>query len=192
MTPFIVLLGPPGAGKGTQAKRVSERTGIPHISTGNYFRKLGELDTPLARDIKQTMDAGQLVSDQQTLEIVMVMLDENDCKIRGALFDGYPRNLSQAADLEKVMSKMGEHIDVAPLLEVRPEVIEERILGRASREGRTDDNLETARARYRVYQEQTFPLVKYYDEKGLLFRIDGEQGMDSVTAELEVVLRKYI
>ncbi|MBU5485053.1 adenylate kinase [Clostridium sp. MSJ-11] len=202
----IILLGPPGAGKGTQAKLISNEYSIPHISTGDIFRKNISEQTPLGVKAKSYMDKGQLVPDELTIEIVNDRLQEDDCK-KGFLLDGFPRTVSQAEALDSFLQQKGTKIDKALLIEVPHEFILERMTGRRVCKDcgasyhvkfnpskvesvcdlcggeliqRKDDSEETVKERLEVYSNQTAPLVKYYNEKSNLCKVDGTLEIEEV------------
>ncbi len=180
----VVLLGPPGSGKGTQAERLQRRTGLIHVSTGDLFRKhLGE-GTELGVLARTFMDRGDLVPDEVTVEMVRHRLGEDDI-LRGVLLDGFPRTVAQADSLADLLEERGERIDAVVLLEVDEQVLVDRLAGR----GRADDNPETVRARLEVYRDQTEPLVAYYDERGALRRVDGEGTVEDISGRIEAVLQ---
>jgi adenylate kinase len=192
MPTYIVLLGPPGAGKGTQAKRIAERLNIPHVSTGDLFRAMKTLDTPLAKRVQEIMARGDLVDDQTTVEIVEDRLSQPDCSERGAILDGFPRNVDQAEALKKLLADRNTGVTLALLIDVPKEVTIQRITGRARREGRKDDTPEVAERRYQVYLGETEPLVEYYDQQALLRRINGDQTIDEVTADLVKTIQQAV
>ncbi|MGV6851452.1 MAG: adenylate kinase [bacterium] len=175
----IVLLGPPGGGKGTQAARLVEKYSIPHISTGDLLRGAVSAGTELGKKAQAVMDAGELVSDDLVLGILKDRLAESDAE-NGFILDGFPRNLVQADMLEKVLEEIGQPLDEAVQVEVPDELLIERLLGRAEIEGRADDNEETIRKRLQVYQEQTAPVAGYYQEHGKLTQVLGVGSIDEV------------
>ncbi len=190
MPTYIILLGPPGAGKGTQAKRLADRLEVPHVSTGDLFRAMKGVDTPLARRVQEIMARGDLVDDQTTVEIVEERLSRQDCEQRGAILDGFPRNPYQADALKSLLERRGAQVSLVLLIDVPRQIAIERILGRARQEGRTDDTLEVAERRYEVYLAETEPLIRYYEAAGLLRAVDGDQTIDAVTAALLKVIEQ--
>ncbi|MFB0917889.1 MAG: adenylate kinase [Clostridiaceae bacterium] len=210
----IVLLGAPGAGKGTQAQSISNKYKIPHISTGDIFRKNISEGTKLGKTAKRYMDAGQLVPDQLTLDLIEDRLKNDDCK-NGYLLDGYPRTVVQAEFLDALLEKENTAIDTALLIEVPKEVILDRMSGRrvCSSCGasfhiknnppikkdicdicgnnliqRADDARETVEERLDVYEEQTSPLIKFYEEKGILKVVDGTQAINEIFKKITEIL----
>lgn len=202
----IVLLGPPGAGKGTQAKSISNRYSIPHISTGDIFRKNISENTPLGIEAKSYMDNGQLVPDEVTINMVKDRLQQDDCK-NGYLLDGFPRTVHQAEALDNFLTEREESIDTALLIEVPKEFILERMTGRRvcpscgasyhikfnppTNDGkcdlcgsdviqRKDDTEETVKERLDVYENQTQPLIDFYKNKKQLSVVDGTQAINEV------------
>lgn len=175
----IVLLGAPGSGKGTQAARLKSMLGIAHISTGDLLRAQVRAGTALGLAAKKVMDLGQLVSDDIMLGMLEARLAEADCG-HGFILDGYPRNLAQAAALEKLLHRLGKPLDAVILLRVDNELLLTRLAGRAQAEGRADDTPEAIRERLRVYDEQTAPLIGHYRGLGKLAAIDGVGSMDEV------------
>ncbi len=184
MSQFVVLLGPPGSGKGTQAVKLAESLGIAHVSTGDLFRAMKNEDTDLARKVQAIMASGALVPDDVTLEIVKERLAKPDCA-KGALMDGFPRTIPQAEAFAQMVEKDYKgKVVIAPLLEVSETEVVKRIQGRAAKEGRKDDTEEVARERFRVYLEQTEPLIDFYRKSGVLVAFDGERPVDVITADL--------
>ena len=201
----IILLGPPGAGKGTQAKSISNRYSIPHISTGDIFRKNISENTPLGIEAKKYIDQGQLVPDEVTINMVKDRLQQDDC-IGGYLVDGFPRTVSQAEALQKFIDERGESLDTALLIYVPMDFILERMTGRRvcpscgasyhvkfnpAVDGkcelcgsdvvqRKDDTAETVKERLDVYERQTQPLIDYYENKNLLSQVDGTKAINEV------------
>jgi len=176
----LVFLGPPGAGKGTQAKRVAERLSIPAISTGDIFRSNVGSGTELGLLAKQYMDKGEYVPDSVTNDMVRARLAEPDTA-NGFLLDGYPRTTAQLEVLDAILAELGRPLDAALELTVDADEVVQRLLRRAQIEGRADDTEDVIRRRMQVYTEQTAPLTHVYAEHGLLRRVDGMGGMDEVT-----------
>lgn len=214
----MVLLGPPGAGKGTQAKRLAEHFGIAHVSTGDILRRQVEQGTQLGQQARELMDAGALVPDALIIRMVEERLAEADCTA-GFLLDGFPRNRAQAEALEALLERREQELHAVALLVVEDEELVRRLSGRCScprcgavyhavfsppREPgrcdtcgerlvqREDDREETVRHRLSVYHEQTRPLVEFYRERGLLVTVDGAEAIDSVFQELVEELEKAV
>lgn len=183
----IVLLGPPGAGKGTQAVKIAESLGIPHVSTGDMLRAAVKAGTPVGRKAKAIMDAGELVSDEIVIGIAEERLSEDDAK-KGFLLDGFPRTLAQAHALESMLGRLGSALDVCLALEVDTEAVVQRLLKRAEIEGRADDNEETIRERMRVYAEETAPLIDFYRERDLLETVSGMGTVEEVQERIRAAL----
>lgn len=188
MSIYLVLMGAPGAGKGTQAKKLEDELGLPHISTGELFRYNLKNETELGKLAQTYINKGNLVPDNITVAMVRERLTQDDCK-NGAILDGFPRNPAQADALEQLLSEFNGEISVVPYIHVDQDYLVERLLKRAEIEGRADDNEETIRARMLVFEEQTQPLLDYYEERGLLVRVDGDQSIDDVAQELFKVVR---
>ncbi|MBM3137121.1 MAG: adenylate kinase [Chloroflexi bacterium] len=214
MSKFYILVGPPGAGKGTQAAIIAERCGIPHISSGNIFRENLQNETDLGKKAKAFMEKGELVPDDITIGMVTDRLSQSDCE-HGALLDGFPRTPAQAEALSIFLEGQGKMIDAVPLIDVPADELIERLSGRwtckaeghvyhpkfkpPQKEGfcdidgselyqREDDKRETVQQRIRVYDQQTAPLIEYYENKGLLRRINGSQMIEDVTSDLMKVV----
>ena len=184
---FLVMIGPPGAGKGTQAKRLQQALGLPHVSTGVIFRQNLQAQTDLGRLAQSYMDDGELVPDDVTVAMVRDRLAEPDCAA-GAILDGFPRTPAQAAALDDMLAEQGHELALVPYIQVPREELVARLLKRAQKEGRTDDNEETIRNRMRVYEEQTAPLLKYFRRRNLLVPVNGDQSIDAVFAELLAIV----
>jgi adenylate kinase len=178
----LVLVGPPGAGKGTQATALSEKLGIPHISTGDLFRKHIAEETELGQRVKHILDSGKLVPDEITNQMLVERLEQSDTG-DGFLLDGYPRNIGQAELLSKVLADSDQKLDAVVQLQVDEDVLVQRLLAR----GRSDDNEDVIRHRQHVYQSETAPLLDYY--RDLLVTLDGVGGVDEVTDRVLAALR---
>lgn len=187
----LLILGAPGAGKGTQAARIAARYDIPAISTGSIFRSNIAEGTPLGVKVKEIMDAGQLVSDEITDQIVADRLAQGDVA-RGWLLDGYPRNLHQVDALDRLLTGAGHQLDAVISLDVDEDDLVGRLLKRAEIEGRSDDNEETIRTRMQVYTRETAPLVQTYAERGLLVNVDGAGEIGEVTQRVVDALDQHV
>jgi adenylate kinase len=216
MATYIVLLGPPGVGKGTQAKIIAEKTGLTHISSGDLFRENIKNATDLGRLAQSYMAKGELVPDEVTIGMIRERLSCQDCKA-GALLDGFPRTTVQAEALEKLLSEFGGKVDYVPYVTASEATLIERLSGRWTCKAnghvchekynppqvigvcdldgselyqREDDKAETVTRRIQVYLAQTAPLIDYYRQRGILSEIDGAQPIDKVSADLLAVLGK--
>lgn len=210
----IIMLGAPGAGKGTQAKMVADKYGVPHISTGDIFRANIKNGTELGMEAKKYMDQGLLVPDELTVRILLDRVAQDDCK-NGYVLDGFPRTIPQAEVLDSELTRLGDHIDYAINVDVPDENIVKRMSGRRAcltcgatyhiehvppkKEGicdvcgselvlRDDDKPETVKNRLNVYHEQTQPLIDFYTEKGVLKTVDGTVPMEEVFAAITAIL----
>ena len=183
----LIIMGPPGAGKGTQAGFIAERFEIPAISTGDIFRANVSEGTELGLEAKRYMDAGEYVPDEVTNSMVHNRIGEPDAE-RGFLLDGYPRTLAQVEELDGMLSASDHSLDGVVVLTVDQDEIVERLLHRAQVEGRTDDTADVIRRRQEVYAEQTEPLIGVYRERGLLVEVDGMGEVDEVTGRILEVL----
>ncbi len=179
----LILMGPPGAGKGTQAKYVAEHFGIPAISTGDIFRANVSKGTELGLKAQQFMDAGEYVPDEVTNLMVRHRIDEEDAA-PGFLLDGYPRTLAQVEELDGMIRFTGHSLDAVVVLTVDADEIVQRLLQRAQVEGRPDDTEDVIRRRQELYAEQTEPLIGVYRERGLLIEVDGMGEVSDVTARI--------
>ncbi|GIG37148.1 adenylate kinase [Cellulomonas pakistanensis] len=182
-TARLVLLGPPGAGKGTQAARLAERLGVPAISTGDIFRANIKGGTELGRTAQEYTARGELVPDEVTNAMVRDRLAQPDAA-QGFLLDGYPRNVAQVGELDAILTDAGRALDAALEITADADVVVERLLKRAEIEGRADDTEPVIRRRLDVYAEQTAPISGVYAERGLLVRVDGIGEVDEVTERL--------
>ena len=216
MTTFIVILGPPGVGKGTQAKILSERTGLAHISSGELFRENIKNQTELGRLAQTYMTRGELVPDDVTIGMIRERLGRPDCEI-GAILDGFPRTPAQADELDVMLAEFNGRVDVVPFIVGNDAVLVDRLgsrwtcranghifnqkfsppkeAGKCDYDGselyqRDDDKPETVKRRIQVYLEQTSQLISYYREKGKLIEIDGMQTIEQVTQTMVVALKK--
>lgn len=206
----IVLLGAPGAGKGTQAEILSQRLGLPHVASGDLFREALRDETPLGLRARSYMERGELVPDEVTIAMVAERLEKPDCQ-NGVILDGFPRTIPQADALDAVLARQGRAVNLVPYIKVSVESLLKRLGGRwtcrtcgavyhmlfdppkvagvcdvcgGELYQRADDTPETQRKRIDVYFEQTQPLIEYYRQRGLLVEIDGEKDIDGVQAEL--------
>ena len=190
----VIMLGAPGAGKGTQAKKIAEKYEIPHISTGDIFRANIKNGTELGNKAKSYMDQGHLVPDELTCDLVVDRIKQADCK-NGYVLDGFPRTIPQAEALKAALEKMGETIDYAINVEVPDENIVNRMGGRRACPGcgaklvlRDDDKPETVTKRLSVYHEQTKPLIDFYKKEGVLREVDGTQDLNDVFQAITEIL----
>jgi adenylate kinase len=175
----LVLLGAPGSGKGTQATRLEQHLQVPHITTGGLLRGAVAAGTPLGQVVGPIMAAGNLVSDELMLGVLEERFAQADTR-NGFILDGYPRNLVQARALDALLERIGQPMDIAVQLDVDPELLVQRLAGRAQAEGRADDSPEAVRNRLKVYEQQTAPVVDYYRNLGKLAHLDGVGSLDQV------------
>jgi len=183
----LLIMGPPGAGKGTQAGRIGAHYAIPAISTGDMFRAMKTQDTPLARQVQEIMASGGYVSDDITNQVVADRLLADDCA-SGFLLDGYPRTLQQVSHLDGVLESGDRAIDAVVSLAVDPDELVARLTRRSETDGRADDTPEAIRTRQQVYVDQTAPLLEVYRERGLLVEVDGLGEIDDVSSRLFAAL----
>lgn len=183
----LLIIGAPGAGKGTQAGRIADALGIPAISTGDIFRANVSQETELGRLAKSYMDKGEYVPDSVTNDMVRSRLAESDAR-GGFLLDGYPRTLDQVEALDGILEDGEGGVDAVLMLEVDYDAVIQRLVARGAEQGRSDDTEDTIRRRLEVYAEQTTPLVDVYERRGILHRVNGMRSIDEVTEELLSVL----
>jgi adenylate kinase len=218
MPTYIVLLGPPGAGKGTQAKRISEKFDLLHISSGDIFRENLNKQTELGKKAEEYMNRGELVPDDITISMIRERLSRPDCE-EGALLDGFPRTPAQAKALDEMLSDFAGEVDAVPYINVPEIELVERLSGRLTCRAkghifhkkynppqepgvcdydgselyqREDDKPETVKRRIRVYMEQTQPLIDYYQEKSVMIEVDGDQSIEEVTTDLVSALKEVV
>ncbi len=181
----IILFGPPGAGKGTQAELLINEYSIPHLSTGNIFRAAIKNQTPLGQRVTAILDAGELVPDQLTIDLVAEELNEEKY-VNGAVFDGFPRTVVQAEAFDNLLENKGQKVDAFISLEVPEEELVKRILSRG--QGRTDDTEEGVKHRLNVYHNETAPVQAYYESKGQVKKIDGIGSIEEIFDRIKSVL----
>ena len=184
---FILILGAPGSGKGTQGRRLAERLGIPKIATGDILRAAVQKGTPLGRQAKSFMDAGNLVPDHIILDLIKAELATPAAR-DGAILDGFPRTAAQAELVDKVLAERGQRLNYVLLLDVDEPELVRRILERARTEGRSDDTEAAVRTRLAVYQRETAPLVAHYAPRGNLHRVPGMGTVDEIAQEIKRVI----
>ena len=183
----VILLGPPGCGKGTQATLIAENRNIAHISTGDIMRSAIKAETPLGLKIKDVLDRGELVQDDLVMELINERLRKPDCK-NGFLLDGFPRTLAQAELFETVLEDLGTSIANVVKLNVPEEELVVRLIERGKASGRSDDTEEVVRRRLEVYEQQTAPVAEYYDKRGLLSAVDGTGEIETVRGRVGELL----
>jgi adenylate kinase len=185
----VLLLGPQGSGKGTQAKRISEEYGVPHIATGDMLRATIEADTPLGRTLKPILDSGQLVSDDLMIQLIRNRLEEPDAA-EGFVLDGFPRTWAQARALDAMLREIGRDLDVVFELQTSDGVSTERLLKRAREESRADDTPEVIAERLATYHRETEPLVEHYRTSGNLVGIHAARSINEVFSEIQDALEQ--
>jgi len=182
----VLVLGPQGSGKGTQAKRVAGERDLPHVSAGDMFRALDDA-TPLGREVNEIMERGDLVPDEITIRMIRERLAEDDAR-DGFILDGFPRNLAQAEALDQMLDEIGRALDVIFFFDLDDETAMERALVRAHEEGRSDDTPESIARRLSLYHEQTEPVVEYYRTTGKLVPLHAGRSVEDVAGEVESAL----
>lgn len=214
----IMFIAPPAAGKGTQAEFVVEKYKIPHISTGNILRDIAKEDSELGHYVYETLASGDLVKDEITYQLIEERLKKDDCK-NGYIIDGFPRNLEQAIEYDKILNNLGYDIGNVILIDVDEKTLEKRITGRRTCENckaifninvkemtpaidsvcdicgsklyqRSDDNLEAFKNRYKMYNEKTKPIIEYYEKKGVLKKVDGNNTPEEVFKMVDEIISK--
>jgi adenylate kinase len=185
----ILLLGPQGSGKGTQAQRISASYGLPHIATGDMLRQAIASGTELGKRVQPIYDAGRLVPDDLMIELIRERLDADDVQ-DGFILDGFPRTMAQAEALDRMLREIGRSLTIVLQLEVPEDVCVERLLKRAAQENRTDDTPEAIRERLDLYRRETEPLVEYYRAQGNLVPIHGDRPVDEVFKEIQEALEQ--
>lgn len=184
---FVLILGAPGSGKGTQGKLLAERLGLVKITTGDILRAAVQARKPLGLDAKKHMDAGKLVPDAVILDLIKDELSKPEAK-DGAVFDGFPRTAAQAELVDKTLGARGQRLTHVLLLDVSEEELLRRLHGRAALEGRSDDTPETVRTRLQVYQQDTAPLVAHYAQRGVVHRVPGTGSVDEIAGEIQRII----
>jgi adenylate kinase len=184
----LIFLGAPGAGKGTQAQILAESAEIPHISTGDILRAEVKGQTELGLKAKSYMDKGELVPDSLILDMIRARLGQPDAS-KGWILDGFPRNVSQAEFLDRLLAEISQNYDLAINLDVPQDRLVERLLNRATIQNRPDDTEDVIRRRLVVYDEQTLPLIDYYRHKGVYREVNGDRDLAVVTSDLEALVR---
>jgi adenylate kinase len=219
MAIYVVLLGPPGSGKGTQSKRLVGETGIPQVSTGDLFRAMRGQQTPLAREVQEIMARGELVSDELTVQVLKDRLEREDCQKHGALLDGFPRTVPQAEALDQLLVEFGTEVKAVLFLNIPVDEAVRRISGRwscpvcgrvyheqsdaprapgvcdvdgSALVRRADDEPEVVRERYELYLDKTAPLIDFYRERGLLIEIDATRDMDEITPDMIAAIERVM
>lgn len=191
----MILLGPPGAGKGTQAKRLEEKFGLKQLSTGDMLRAEMAAGTDLGKKVKAIVDSGALVTDDIMIQMISARIDQPDCT-NGVIFDGFPRTVAQAEALDAMLAEKGRPLSAVVELKVDEEVLVSRLNTRIAETKargeavRADDNEETLRKRLQVFREQTAPIIPYYTGRGMLQSVDGMAGIDDVARAIESILER--
>jgi len=184
---FILLLGAPGSGKGTQGKILAERLNLPKITTGDLLRAAVKEGTPLGREAKRYMDDGKLVPDTVILSLIKEELAKPEAN-QGAVLDGFPRTAPQAELVDRTLAERGQRLNHILLLDVPEEELVRRMMGRAAQEGRSDDTPEAIKTRLQVYQRDTAPLIAHYSQRGIVRRVPGSGTIDDIATEIKRII----
>jgi len=184
---FILLLGAPGSGKGTQGKILAERLNLPKITTGDLLRAAVKEGTPLGREAKRYMDDGKLVPDTVILSLIKEELAKPEAN-QGAVLDGFPRTAPQAELVDRTLGERGQRLNHILLLDVPEEELVRRMMGRATQEGRSDDTPEAIKTRLHVYQRDTAPLIAHYSQRGIVRRVPGSGTIDDIATEIKRII----
>ncbi|MGH3017716.1 MAG: adenylate kinase [Gaiellaceae bacterium] len=185
----ILILGPQGSGKGTQAARIAAEYGVPHVATGEMFRAAIAAGTPLGKEVEPILASGALVPDELTIGLIRERLSEDDAE-RGFVLDGFPRNAAQAEALDDLLDELDRPLDVVLDLHVSDEVCMERLMGRVQQEGRTDDSPEAIAKRLEIFHRETQPLIGYYLPRGIVVGVHGDRSRDEVWGEIVEALER--
>jgi len=185
---YLMILGAPGSGKGTQGKLLAEHLKVPEVSTGELLRTAVKQGTALGKEAKTYMDRGELVPDKVVLGLIEEILDSKEAA-RGVMMDGFPRNVPQAQAVDKMLASKRAKVDHVVLLDVSEDELIKRLLARAAKEGRSDDNLESIKTRLKVYHDQTQPLISYYERQGVVRRVPGMGSVDDIQKRAREALK---
>ena len=185
---YLMILGAPGSGKGTQGKLLAEHLKVPEVSTGELLRTAVKQGTPLGKEAKKYMDQGNLVPDTVVLGLIEEILDSKEAA-GGVMMDGFPRTVAQAQAVDKLLCTKQAKVDRVVLLDVPEDELIRRLLARAAKEGRSDDNLESIKTRLKVYHEQTQPLISYYEKQGVVRRVPGMGSVDDIQKRAREALK---
>ena len=184
---YVMILGAPGSGKGTQGNILAGHLGIPQVSTGDLLRAAVKAGTPLGKQAQGYMDQGLLVPDEIIIGLIREILD-SDTGRSGVLMDGFPRTVAQAGAVDRILEEKGNRVDHVALLEVDEQELVQRLLARAAKEGRSDDNLESIQRRLCVFHEQTAPLIAFYEKQGVVRRVPGMGDIDAIQQRLRAAI----
>jgi adenylate kinase len=185
---YLMILGAPGSGKGTQGKLLAEFLKVPEVSTGELLRAAVKQGTALGKEAKKNMDRGELVPDSVIVGLIKEILDSKEAA-RGVMMDGFPRTVAQAQAVDKLLAGKKAKVDRVVLLDVAEEELVKRLLARAAKEGRSDDNLESIKTRLKVYHEQTQPLISYYEKQGVVRRVPGMGSVDDIQKRAQAAVK---